>query len=658
MPFWWNRRKRWWRGARRPWYKRTRYSRRYRRRIYKNRRRRPTRRRRRRRRTKVRRKRQTIPVRQWQPERIVRCKIKGISVIVLGGEGKQFQCYTNEATTWTPLRTPGGGGFGVEKYTLSHLYDQYKFGNNIWTKTNILTDLVQYLGCKFVFYRHQYVDFIVKYSRNLPMTIEKLTYPHTHPQALLLSRHKRIIPSRVTKPHGKNRVIIKIKPTRVVLKKWFFQETFDTTGLCSIYAAACDLNYPHIGATSQNQIITLFGLNQSFYSKGNWGAVVATGYQPYPAVTTFQYKTAASKQTETFNKPTTYDKSVSYTEGWFNPKLMQLTEYVTQPQLAKPVLAFRYNAQLDNGKGNSVWFKSILTEDFSKPKVDSDLIISDMPIWQALYGFTDFIKAVKPDPNFLASYILVIETRFVEPFSSHATGNYWVPIDTSFVTGKGPYNTPIGDYTKTKWFPTVKNQQESINAFVKAGPYIPRLQDEKKSTWELHAFYQFYLKWGGTYTEETQVADPSKQGTYVMPSFIQEKLQIVNPAKQKAAAMLHCWDYRRGLITQSAIKRICEDQPTDTDFQTGSESSQPLKKKKKTTKELPYPPKEKEELQKCLLSLYEESISQEIPQTQNLQELIQQQQQQQQQLKYNILKIISELKQQQQLLGLQTGLVL
>nr|UHK03746.1 MAG: ORF1 [Torque teno midi virus] len=655
MPFWWRRRRRYfWRGSRRPWYNKRRKRTYKRRRNFKYRNRR-TARRRRRRRHKVRRKRKTLPVKQWQPDKIVNCKIKGVAVTVLGADGTQFRCYTNYNKEWTLSRTPGGGGFGVERYTVQYLYEEHKFYNNIWTKTNVSLDLMRYLGCKFIFYRHLETDFIVSYDRNLPMIINKHTYMNTHPQALLLSRHKKIIPSRLTRPNGKNRVIIKIKPSKPMLNKWFFQETMANTGLCLIKAAACSLSYPHIGSAAQNQLTSLFSLNTSLYANAAWGQTT-TSWKPYPGFpNSVTYTTAAQKDKVTWQVPQKYSDQISYDNGFFNYKWLQATS--VEGQLAKPLLAFKYNPEVDDGVGNAVWFKSTFTKDYNKPKADLDLILEGYPLWQMLYGFSSFVKAVKPDKLFLDSYILVFESKYIIPYASHATHYYWVPIDSTFIKGQNPYNAPLYEADKAKWFPTLKNQQESINAIVKCGPYIPRYGFDKRSTWELHAFYTFYLKWGGTFTEEDNLADPSKQGTYITPNLISERIQIHNPEKQKAATLLHCWDYRRGMLTSSAIKRMCQDAETDTDFQTDADIQAPPKKKKKATKELPYPPQEKQELQKCLLSLYEGTTSKEAQEDQDLQTLIKQQQQQQQELRYNILKVISDIKQQQQLLQLHTGLI-
>lgn len=656
MPFWWKRRRRWWGNnyyrKRRPY--RPKYKRR-RRPLYRYKRRRTTRRRRRRR-HKVRRKKPALTVKQWQPDKIVKSKIKGTSVIVLGADGTQFKCYTNEADKWTPARTPGGGGFAAEKYTVQYLYEEHRFQKNIWTKTNLALDLIRYLGCKFTVYRHQETDFILTYDRNLPMDVDKFTYMSCHPQIMLLSRHKRLIPSRLTKPHGKNKVTIKIKPSKVVLAKWFFQEHFYKTGLCLIKAAACNFNYAHLGSTAQNKIIALFSLNTSMYANAAWG-MAATSWFPYQGFPkNLTYTTAAQKDPVAWRVPQTYNEQISYDNGFFNYKWLQMTKTNdTHEQLAKPTIAFRYNPDIDDGKGTSVWFKSTLNSTYNKPKSDTDLIIEGYPLWLALYGFYDWVQVAKPDQTFLDSYILVFECPYVKPYSSHATHYYWVPIDATFIKGQAPYNAPLFEADKTKWFPTLKNQQESINAIVKSGPFIPKLGYDRKSTWELHGFYTFFFKFGGTFTTEETLADPSRQGTYITPTLLKERVQIYNPEKQKAATILHGWDYRRGMLTSSAIKRMCTDAETDTDFQT--DISEPPQKKKRTTKVLTYPPQEKQELQACLLSLFEEPSSKEPQEEKTLQELIQDQKEQQQQLRYNILKVISDIKQQQRLLQLNTGLI-
>ncbi len=204
MPFWWRRRKKFWtntRFRRRKIYtrrnkRRARYSRWRRRRPY-------PRRRRRRRRKKVRRKKQRIAIHQWQPDSIVKCKIKGNAVIVLGTECRQMRCYTDVRNDTVPPRTPSGGGFGYEVYNLDYLYSEYLFHNCYWTKSNLYKDLCRFLGVKVVFYRHHKTDFIVAYDRDPPFKLTKSSYMGTHPQQMLLQRHHKVILSKFTKPTGR-----------------------------------------------------------------------------------------------------------------------------------------------------------------------------------------------------------------------------------------------------------------------------------------------------------------------------------------------------------------------------------------------------------------------------------------------------------------------
>ncbi len=147
MPFWWRRRRKPWFGKwRRRRYNYTTKRRKYRRKQY----RRPAfrRRRRRRRRQKVRRKKQKIPIQQWQPDSITKCKIKGYGCLVAGAEGRQFYCYTNEIGQYIQPKAPGGGGFGAEMFSLEYLYKQWVARKNIWTHSNDYKDLVRYTGSK------------------------------------------------------------------------------------------------------------------------------------------------------------------------------------------------------------------------------------------------------------------------------------------------------------------------------------------------------------------------------------------------------------------------------------------------------------------------------------------------------------------------------
>nr|UHM26590.1 MAG: ORF1 [Torque teno midi virus] len=659
MPFWWNRRRRPWYGR---WYQRR--NRKYKKRRFRKRRRRwprrTTRRRRRTRRKKVRRKKQKLFLQQWQPDTIRKCKIKGTGIHIIGGNGAQFNCFTPNRFNWTPPLMPGGGGFGVETYSLQHLYNEHKLQNNIWTQSNKNLELVRYTGCWFKFYRHETIDFIVQYSRQLPMSLEKYTYPDSHPNSLLHSKHKKIIPSLKTKKHGKRYVKIKIKPTKQLSNKWLFQETYANAPLLKLTSSIIDLRYPHISQIGQNELVSIFCLNTDFYANAGWGNSSPPGtqhtnwYQPYANVASITKVRIKGKEVPITIQKTPYKSSINYETGWFQTKLLQAEAILDTPSSNIPVAAARYNPTKDDGAGNKVWLVNVVNYSYGPPKTDLDLFIEGLPLWQLYWGFLDFVKQTKKDSTFLNTYYTVFESKYLEPAVS--TSKLYIPIDISFINGKGPYDSYVTSYRKDNWYPTLNAQLKTINAIVQAGPFVPKLDNIFLSSWELYSNYQFFFKFGGSELPEPDTVDPEKQGTYEVPSKIKSAVQIINPQKQNACAALHSWDYRRGVITSTAYKRMLENQETDTEFEYPTE--QPPQKKKKTQygNALQRADQETEEIQDCLLSLCEEATFQNF-QEENILNLIQQQQQQQQHLKQQFLTLLSDLKKKQRALQLQTGLL-
>nr|UHM26551.1 MAG: ORF1 [Torque teno midi virus] len=660
MPFWWRRRNRPWYGRRykrRNPYKRRRRRRPRQRRRYRYRR---TTKRRRRSRKKVRKKRKTIPIKQWQPDCIRLCKIKGIGLHIAGAHGRQYQCFTDVAADWTPPLQPGGGGFGVEKFTLQYLYEQNKAGKNIWTASNKFLDLARYLGGKISFWRHPTADFIVKYTRTLPMTSDKYTYPDTYPKNMMLSKHKKYIPSLKTKPKGSRKVTIRFKPPKLLTNKWYFQESLASTGLIQIHSTVTDLRYPHLGCCNTNELVSITGINLDVYKNFGWG--LATHPQTatsdwYIPQTNFEHKfnvTVKGKEISKTMPRNNYSESISYDKGWFQPDLMQATKVSTQNNLFGAVC--RYNPKIDTGRGNAIWIISTQNTSYQPPKTDKDLILEGLPLYELLFGFTNYLTKLKKDPTFLQSYCLFIKSPFLEP--QHSANHFFCPLDLSFINGKGPFDSYVTEDMKRKWFPRVLYQQKTINNIVSSGPFMPKLENQNLSTWELWSNYTFFFKFGGASLPEPDTVNPAEQGTYPVPTNQQQTVQITNPAKTSPYATLHSWDFRRGLITSSAFKRMCENQETDTDFQPDTDQAPPKKKKTEPGNIVPAQIEDLEEIKSCLRGLCEESSCQTSEKEEtNILQLIQQQQQQQQHLKHNLLKLILDLKNKQKMLQLQTGIL-
>nr|UHK05177.1 MAG: ORF1 [Torque teno midi virus]UHM27129.1 MAG: ORF1 [Torque teno midi virus] len=658
MPFWWGRRNRFWNNNRYRRRRRRKTYRKPRKRFLRYRHRRTTRRRRRRRRTKVRRKKRFLKLVQWQPDCIRKCKIKGIETAVLGANGKQYRNYVTAMNEWTLPTTPTGGGFATIKYSLGYLFEQYELHNNIWTSSNIGLDLCRYTGCKIIFFRHPTIDFIATYQREYPMIITADTYSQTHPKNMLLQKHKIVIPSFRTQPYKKRKIVKKIGPPKQQVNKWFFQEQFDDTGLLFLRVAAADLNYVHLGEESENELTTFLYLNTAdIYQQGNWGKTTDTAYQPIATYSeqSFTY-TDINNKTQTFTKPTDYNSSISYDKGWFNSSFLSNKSILTgQFKGKRTILAARYNPKTDTGEGNAIWLSSIHTDKYTKPDTDKVLIASGKPLWELCYGWTDYVKRLKKNESIEYYYYILLQSPCIQGAGASTKDTYYLPIDSSFINGKGPYNSTPTQHMTKYWYPSLIHQQQTINNIVKTGPFIPR-PEGKKSNWELHLQYCFYFKWGGSLPGNKQVTDPSKQTMYPVPDTNQQAVQIADPKTQIPASLLHSWDFRRGFVTTTAFKRMSDHFSMESTLSTDSEFLRPHKKSKHSKKE---PPLQEEETDTaiCLQQLCEEGTCQEIQEEKEtpVLRLIQQQQQQQQHIKYNLLQLLTSLRKAQMQMQLQTG---
>ncbi len=77
----------------------------------------------------------------------------------------------------------------------------------------------------------------------------------------------------------------------------------------------------------------------------------------------------------------------------------------------------------------------------------------------------------------------------------------------------------------------------------------------------------------------------AKRGTYPTLSALEKTIQIKNPEKLDPKSILHEWDFRRGIVTTTALKRMSENIQTDTSLESDDSESPP--KRRKVTKEIP-----------------------------------------------------------------------
>nr|UHM27216.1 MAG: ORF1 [Torque teno midi virus] len=664
MPFWWRRRKRPWYTNRYRAYRRRRFPKRRRRRIYKRRRSAKSyRRRRRRRRHKVRRKKPNIIVRQWQPDSIRRCKIKGLGILVLGAEGTQIDNFTIQKFDYVPPKVPWGGASGLENITLQYLFEEYQFKNNIWTTSNLWKNLCRYLYCTLTFFRHPETDFVVSYHRQIPYIFNKYSLPGCHPQQLLLEKHKIIILSTASKPNGKYEKKVKIRPPKQMLSKWFFTKDFAPQTLLILKGAACNFRYSYLSRTNENMQCTIYSLNPKFFELPDWNHAQTDFYKPYATVpANFYYKDKNNvEKSLNFTAQTTpysdaYHKSISYEAGWFSPDFLQARELLGTksgtPKAVHQVIVTRYNPNKDEGTGNKIYCVSTLQRSWLNPS-DKDLMIENVPLWLGLFGYYSFVSHEKPT-DWEKSHVIVIKSSAIYCYPEIGSCDFYCPIDLDYIQGRKPYGQAITPQAKRLWMPDMTWQKKTLNCIVESGPFIPQYSEETASTWELKYNYSFNFKWGGPNIPDQAVKDPKDLDTYPAPDTLQETIQIINPTKQTAENILYPWDYRRGYIKERAIKRMCENYSTDTEFQFSTEETP---KKKQRMGAAPRDPKEEtKEMQACLQTLCKKNIFQE-QENQTVQQLIDQQQQHQEQIKYSIVKLLMDLKEKQRALQYHTGLL-
>nr|UHM27396.1 MAG: ORF1 [Torque teno midi virus] len=641
------------RRKRAPWYrrrwKRRRYTRKRRRFPRRRVRRRPyktTRRYRKKRKQRRVRKHKKLPLIQWQPESTRKCNIIGYAPLIIGCTGRQQNNYIFWQDYWTHPKCPAGGSFAVYKFSLGLLYEDYKRHRNVWTKSNCDYDLCKYVKTKLYFFPHPEVDFVIHYTRSYPMIVDENTYMSTHPFYLMLRKHKLVIPSKRTNPHGKQVYKLTLKPPRQSINKWYFQKPFSDIGLFMIQAAALDLTYSYLGPNSRNRLVTLQALNPQFWGSPQWGAKTTTTYSFKIDISAGKGKVAQYNDKGTLKNytiPNDFNSNNihAWEKGIFNYKFLNIQIWPTEignKQL--PLIQVQYNPMVDIGKGNVVYFISTLQTSWSPPTTDRLLVWRDRPLWLLMFGLQDYILKAKNTTSALQGYICVIQSKAIFPVHDQI-----VVIGNNFLSGLTECGVqPLNPVAIDNWYLDLEDQNPAINEIVKSGPFVPRM-DGFRCSWELNMKYHSKWIWGGATPPLKPACDPYQQEVFPVPDTIKQALQIIDPKKQIPESLLHSWDYRRGFITKAALKRM---QKNLSDAELSSTDSEPPIKKRKAD-----PPcyQEKEE---SLLSTVQ-TLCQEEETNQNRE--LQQYQQQQHQKQLQLLKLISELKRRQLHLQLMTGLM-
>lgn len=195
-----------------------------------------------------------------------RCLIKGIVPMVICGHTRWSYNYALHSEDYTEEgRYPHGGSLSTTTWSLKVLYDEFLKHHNFWGYPNNQLDLARYKGAKFTFYRHKKTDFIVFFNRKPPFKLNKYSCASFHPGMLMQQKHKILIPSYDTKPKGKPKITVRIKPPTLLEDKWYTQQDLCNVNLLQLVVTAADFQHPFCSPQTNTSTTTFQVLKDIYY---------------------------------------------------------------------------------------------------------------------------------------------------------------------------------------------------------------------------------------------------------------------------------------------------------------------------------------------------------------------------------------------------------
>lgn len=585
-----------------PLYWRPQYYRRYRRTRYRNHRRplrfrrpRKTFRYRFRRPRRVRRRRifhkklKKIVIKEWQPKKIVKCKVEGDIALFICGQSRIAHNFTNYKESYTPVGEASGGAWSIQQFTLDCLYSEYIKYRNFWTKSNLGLPLTRYTGATLKFYKTPFTDYIVTINTCPPFSVTKDMYFNTQPQRQLFERRKVLIPQ-LTSASKKKYKKIRIKPPSFMTTKWYFTQDICKQPLVVITAVACSFQQPYCPENQISNNITLLSLNTDFFQNpdfesnptsdhGYVAKVVGTQHlrlfahidghsQPkkwtdvVPLTRTNKYVSGKRPTSfQQFNDPQYWDNPFSiphshsdsilyFTDKWPTESTYS-SEQVTFTPLENLYQECRYNPDRDTGINNIVYLKPnnhTATGTILDPPTNPNHIIKDYPLWMIFWSWTDWLINSKQVQDLLSGYFIVVKSPFIYP-----PKRCYVFLDKYFTNDE---HKDLTHFDLLKWHPKYEMQEEVEFHFAETGPYAPKIN--RSQSIQANMNYCFYFKWGGCPAKMEHITSPCDQDKFPIPNSELQGLKIEDP-KTKKETFLYQWDQRRDFITQRCQKRITEN---------------------------------------------------------------------------------------------------
>nr|UGV38727.1 MAG: ORF1 [TTV-like mini virus] len=560
-------------------------------------------------------------LKEFQPKKINKCKIKGIITTFQCGPHRIHREWTNYMTSFYPPVNEGGGGWSQIKFSLEGLYEQHELLHCKWTKSNVLMPLCRYTGCKLKLYRTNNVDYITHYTICYPMLVTKFQHTNAQPSLMLKYTKHTIVPSQKRKPHGKPYITKKIRPPEMFQNKWYFQVDIYKQPLLLVTTTAMDLDRWSLNPRAVSNNISIITLNTDFFTNHNfiqyglgtkyWGPkpeyylygthngsyetskvsdlifLGQTRYytegKPIGTTQTWDNYSQKNKQRENFGNifythylhkeiglyisqipPNTIFDSQYRTKQISQLKIPPESTLALAPVTQDLFTEVRYNPERDKGDNKIYLVSTSDNIDGWREPTDTDLIYEGFPLWALLWGYVDWHHKYKKYPKVEDDYILVIETKNTWP-----TYKTLVPLNKTFIDGYSPwqdetkYRTPTDEQ---EWHPKIKFQERQIENICQTGPGTVKTFADSI---EAHMGYCFYFKWGGCPNDLENITDPADQPHFPIPNNELEGPEIQDP-NYNYTTDIWPWDIRRQIITKRAAERIKKATETEMSTFTGT----------------------------------------------------------------------------------------
>nr|UGV37728.1 MAG: ORF1 [TTV-like mini virus] len=586
-----------------------------------------------------------IIVREFQPQTIKKCKIKGLECAFLCNFQKIYFNYQLYEASIVPKHLPGGGGWSVKAFSLNYLYDAHQHCKNIWTKGNYNLPLVKYLGCRIRCYQSLTQDWVFRYQNFYPMVATVDSYCSAQPGLMLMNHHTKKIPSKITYKKKKPYITFRIKPPSLMQNKWYFAHDLSKIPLLMTYCSACSLDNYYIETDKESTNITIYALKTGIFENTNFENKGTTPYwcrqlpnapfsQVFLYATQHEFEdhkieakhiiclgnTREYKGGYAFSDPTCPYKSWQQykqfaQQMWGNPfypeylnnrgtyTIWQSTKTwatITNETNENNKIDFRdsmtpihelyeelrYSPERDTGESNTVYFTSTTVDvNHWEPPRDTSYTNHGFPLFILLWGYSDFVKRTEKLKDLETKYCLTLRTNTTFPIR-----NILIPLSKSFINGHSPFETTFNPLDRERWYPSLQMQYEAINDICQTGPGTPKSGGRK--TTEAKFEYIFYFKFGGSPPTVPEIEDPSEQTRFPIPNNFRGTTTIESP-NTPIQSYLYNFDTKKDIITLKAAKRIKEDWETKENVFTDAKEKAgleevyipPTKKKKEEDSE-------------------------------------------------------------------------